>query len=243
MCFVVSNLLPPLAFAHRNGLRDSPSFVVNMMTQWANILLYFDMPEFVKAWDNIVEQDDDPDDVKALKKFLNGDDEYRSSRLKMLPSLVGGPMPIRMLAPPKREMTIHCTMLPTKWRKVDCRRTPGGQFLHPCLELELDLMANKAMRGMASLVKRYLSSISVDVAVTIDKPDGQMEDELSACVGMWRFDMVDVSSCPKLPERMELGRSVRADTVRATMLMQRMNLSVQDLEDLQSLPEAREAWT
>lgn len=127
-CFVVYNHLTRLAFAHRSGLRDSPSFVVNMMTQWANILLYFEMPEFVEEWDNIVEQDDDPDDVKALKHFLNGDDEYRNLRLKMLPSLVGGPMPIRMVAPPKREMTIHCTMLPTKWRKVDRCRTPDGQF-------------------------------------------------------------------------------------------------------------------
>lgn len=104
-------------------------------------------------------------------------------------------------------------------------------------------MANRAMRGMASLVKRYLSSISVDVAVTIDKPDGQVEDELSACVGMWRFDMIDVSSCPKLPERMELGRSIRADTVRASMLMQCMNISVHDLQELQSLPEAQEVGT
>jgi hypothetical protein len=44
-----------------------PSFVVNILTQWANILIYFQMPEWVQAWDNIVEHDDDPDDVKALK--------------------------------------------------------------------------------------------------------------------------------------------------------------------------------
>jgi hypothetical protein len=44
-----------------------PSFVVNVMTQWANILIYFQMPEWVNGWDNIFEDDDDPDEVKALK--------------------------------------------------------------------------------------------------------------------------------------------------------------------------------
>ncbi len=41
-----------------------------MMTQYANILIYFEMPSWVKDWDNIVEEEDDPDDVKALKVRL-----------------------------------------------------------------------------------------------------------------------------------------------------------------------------
>lgn len=55
------------AVHNRNGLRDKPSCVVNLMTQWANISIYFELPEWLKDWDNIVEDEDDPDDVKALK--------------------------------------------------------------------------------------------------------------------------------------------------------------------------------
>lgn len=68
--------LLPLGFVshsrvdNRNGLRDTPSFVVNMMSQYANILIYFEMPSWLKDWDNIVEEEDDPDDVKALKVRL-----------------------------------------------------------------------------------------------------------------------------------------------------------------------------
>jgi hypothetical protein len=212
-----------------------------MMTQWANILIYFEMPDWVKDWDNIVEQEDDSDDVKALKRFLNGNDEYKSMRLKMLPFVVDGPMPIRMLAPPKREITIHCDMLPTRWHQLDGCSRPDGRYLHPCLELELDLMANKTMRGFASLVKRYLCKMSVDVAIIVDKPDLQEEQELSACMGMWRFDKVDISDCPPLPERLELGRSVRADTIRASLLLQQTELDMQCVrEELESIlePEA-----
>lgn len=100
-------------------------------------------------------------------------------------------------------------------------------------------MAHKAMRGMASLVKKYLKTMLIDVAVTIDKPDRQVEDELSACVGIVRFDQIDVSSCPKLPERIGLGHSIQADTIRASVLMHSIDPSA--IMELQSLPEAQEA--
>lgn len=145
----------------------------------------------------------------------------------MLPYVVDGPLPIRMLAPPKRERTVHCDLLPTKWRQSEGMTRPDGRYLHPCLELELDLMANKTMRGFSSLVKRHLCKLSVDVAVVIDKPDLQEEEEPSACVGMWRFDKVDVSQCPHLPER--LGHSVQADTIRASILMQQTQLDIQSV--------------
>ena len=100
-------------------------------------------------------------------------------------------------------------------------------------------MANKTMRGFTSLVKRYLCKISVDLAVTVDTPDTQEEQELSACLGMWRFDKVDLSECPRLPERLELGHSIRADTIRASMLMQQTELDMQSVrEELESTPEA-----
>lgn len=145
----------------------------------------------------------------------------------MLPYVVDGPLPIRVLAPPKREMTVHCDMLPTKWRQSGGTTRSDGRYLYPCLELDLDLMANKMMRGFSSLVNRHLHRISVDVAFVINKPDMQQEDEPSACLGMGRFDRVDVSECPNLPER--LGQSVRADTIRATMLLQQTEMDIQSV--------------
>jgi hypothetical protein len=52
----------------RNGLREVPTFVLNMMTQWGNLLIYMKMPDWVEdLGPSIVESEDDPDDVKALK--------------------------------------------------------------------------------------------------------------------------------------------------------------------------------
>jgi hypothetical protein len=42
--------------------------MVNMMTQWGSLLIYFEMPEWVKDFNaRLVENEDDPDDAKALK--------------------------------------------------------------------------------------------------------------------------------------------------------------------------------
>jgi hypothetical protein len=127
-------------------------------------------------------------------------------------------------------------MLPLKWRTLDaCYK--NGKYLHPCLELELDVMANKTMRGLASLGKKYLKDIVADIAITIDKPHNQKEDEPSACVGLFRIDKIDVLGCPILPERQELGHSLREDTIRASMLMKTIDsIRTSAITELQSLP-------
>ena len=58
-----------------HGLRSVPTFIVNILTQWGNIFIYFEMPKWVQSFDMIVQESDphmivqesDPHDVKALK--------------------------------------------------------------------------------------------------------------------------------------------------------------------------------
>jgi hypothetical protein len=75
-----------------------PTLVVNTLTQWGHILVYFERPEWVQDWNSIEEDGCDPDDVKALKRFLNGDGMYRNERLKVIPSIVEGPLAVNVLA-------------------------------------------------------------------------------------------------------------------------------------------------
>lgn len=50
-----------------NGLRDVPTFMINMVAQWGNLVLYYEMPSWFESWDALDENDSDPVDVKALK--------------------------------------------------------------------------------------------------------------------------------------------------------------------------------
>ena len=169
--------------------------------------------------------------VWVVQRFLSGDDNYRKSRLKIIPAIVDAPYVIRSMAPKNSVLTIQRNgLLDTIYHMHE---TKGSQ--RPIVEVTLDLMGTRAIRGMAALVKRYLTTMSVDFAAIISKPDGQVKDEPQACLGLWRFDHIDVTNCPDLPDRFcdeaavaaasakNLGgekRESHPDILRASQLMQ-----------------------
>jgi hypothetical protein len=216
------------------GLRDVPTLVVNTLTQWGHILVYFEMPEWVQDWNSIVEDESDPDDVKALKRFLNGDSDYKNERLKVIPSLAEGPLAVKVLAPPKKETLLNCSLLPVSWQQYDPETTSKGRKMCCAIEVTLDCVSARPMRAMAGIVKRNLQYLSVDMATVIGKPAGQSdnEDELEACLGLWRMDHIDISACPQFPDRLANEASKKGqdpDVLRATKLVHMTNSEFEEL--------------
>jgi hypothetical protein len=214
------------------GLRNVPTLIVNTVTQWGHILVYFEMPAWVQDWNNIVEDECDADDVKALKRFLNGDSEYRNERLKVIPSIVEGPLAVKILAPPRKEVRLDCASLPVTWQQYDPETTSKGQKLCPALEVTLDCVSARPMRTMAGIIKRNMKYLSIDIAVVIGQPKDKEEDELLACLGLWRMDHVDISACPHFPDQLatEASRTGRdPDVLRATKLVKMTDLEYQEL--------------
>ena len=169
--------------------------------------------------------------ILLYQRFLSGDDDYRNARLKMIPSLVDGPMPIRMVAPPKREKVVQCDFLPIIWKQLNEGKSADGQKTSAHLEATLDCMTHGAIRAMASLVKKYLQKLAVDVALVISNPDGQEEPEPSACLGLCRLNHIDVSMAPTLPDRFasESKGPYSPDVYRASKAM---GLSQKQLKEL-----------
>jgi hypothetical protein len=167
-----------------------------------------------------------------LQRFFNGTDEYRNKRFQFIPSVVDGPLAVRMLAPPKREKIIQHSYLPVSWAKHP-PKTVNGRKLCVALESELDCLSSRTIRGMAGIVKKHMASVSIDIAVTIGKPDGESEDEPQACLGMWRFDHIDVSSCPTMPDRFSIEAKEQGqspDVIRASKVMQLSREEIQEME-------------
>ena len=161
------NLYP---FCNRNGLREKPTLMLNMMTQWANFVIYFELPDWVKNMtEALVESEDDTNEVKALKRFFNGDDKYRKPRLKVLPALVEAPYAVQLLAPKKlvESPAYQEGLVETIYYEHD---VAGEQC--PVFEVSLDFVESKTVRSMASMVKRYLHSISIDMALNKDNARG-----------------------------------------------------------------------
>lgn len=140
----------------------------------------------------------------------------------MIPSVANGPLAIRLIAPPKREVQISCALLPVTWRKYPAEVTAQGRKLEPLLEMELDCVQTATMRAMAALAKRNIQSVALDVAIVISKPEGQKEEEPEACVGIWRFNKINVSECCSFPDAYEEEAASRGhppDVFRASAVV------------------------
>lgn len=107
------------------------------------------------------------------------------------------PYPVRMMAPKGSELEVQCDGL------VECSYYYYDRIgkQSPILEITVDLMGNAPIRGMASLAKRYLQSISIDIALVVTKPEEQEEDEPEAFLGLFRMDHIDIANYGLLPDR------------------------------------------
>jgi len=213
-------------FLIAQGLRNMPTFVINVQLCFANILVYFALPEWFTDFDDLrkrskmargnnCKEDDSFENLNcpikaALFNFIIGSDEYRNRRISLMSHLVDGPMPIRMLSPPAgQEMLVaqEHRGISTKWTEH-----PEQKNLKPCLELEVDLVSSKPLRTLSLLCKRYVKTVQLDLAIILsdNATNGpytpvhgkrEAEQEAKACIGYWRFDYLDIDACPCLPER------------------------------------------
>uniref|UniRef100_A0A7S2YC98 Protein ENHANCED DISEASE RESISTANCE 2 C-terminal domain-containing protein n=1 Tax=Entomoneis paludosa TaxID=265537 RepID=A0A7S2YC98_9STRA len=233
----------------KQGLRDTPTFLINGVTQWGNILVYFALPEWVHdLQESLQETDQDPTDVRALKRFLKESDDYRNERLKFIPAVVDGPMAVRVLAPPKKERVIHGQVIPITWHLYDREVNPKtGQVLHPVVSASMDCLSSGAVRNLAGLVKKYLVTMTLDLALVIGAPStleahqknkrkgnnnvhDDTDNEPKACLGLFRFEHVDVNTCPAFPEFVDKLQEEEHDLKRASVAM---GISKEELQELQ----------
>ena len=201
--------------------------MVNLMTQWGTVLIYFQLPDWVKDFgDSLNETAEDSEPVKALKRFLSAkDDEYRKRRIFLTPDIAEAAYAIKMVAPKGKEMALQKDGLTENTYNFYENDGHGA----PLLEVTLDLMGNKAIRGMASLVKRYLVGLSIDFAAIIKAPEGSTEPEPAACLGLFRLHHLDVEAAPTLPDRFSyqsgsVDNARKADELRASMLMKEASM-------------------
>jgi len=187
-------------YLNRVGIRDTPLFVFNAVMPWANIVLYFQMPAWVKTFDQIEVDESDTEEIKCYKRFLINDDEYRRLRLQFLPCIVECPSAVRIIAPAKKELIGRAALLPSvSWYRQDETVDKFGEKRCALMEATADMSQTAFCRSVARIIRRNIESVSIDVAWVIDKPELQKEYEPACCLGMCKMDHVDISRAPILP--------------------------------------------
>lgn len=210
--------------------------IVNILAPWASVIFYLRLPSWVKDFNNLKPDEDDSKEVQMLKvstskikvldvillritdltlclqwllqHFLDGSDANRNRRLKIIPQLVEGPMPIRMLAQTKKNAIIKGTSLPLTWYKHSEYVDRHGNIQRAILEVDCDIASSsKVVRTSTSLLRRYMHLITVDLAfmLAFADDDGDAEamppSELkhSVCLGVTRVEKVIPEMCAIMP--------------------------------------------
>ena len=172
------------------------------MLPGANLVVYFQMPNWIKRFEDIKEDDHDSEDTKALKRFLLGDNEYKNRRWKILPCLVDGPFIIRSMAPPQKEVTIAGGRVGATWHEYnESVDEKTGKRRAALLEVDCDLVSNPGVRKICSIVVGQIEKVKIDAAMIVEKPYLSEEEEPAACLGIWRMDHINMSQTALAPEK------------------------------------------
>ncbi|XP_059287200.1 protein ENHANCED DISEASE RESISTANCE 2 isoform X3 [Lycium ferocissimum] len=120
-----------------------------------------------------------------LQRFVDGDDEFRNSRMKLIPSVPKGSWIVRQSVG-----STPCIL----GKAVDCNYIRGPKYL----EIDVDIGSSTVANGVLGLVIGVITSLVVDMAFLVQ---GNTPDELpEQLIGAVRASHIELSSAivPKL---------------------------------------------
>lgn len=168
-------------------LRDEPTFIINFRFPWGVLVFYHEIPtkylpilkqkydpssniDSFTSLNEFLETNNTPHD-RAMYNFIMGDDNYRNSRLKLIPKVIDGNIIVRKLV--KGKPAIIGKKLPISY--IYQPEIPS-QGKAAYWEADLDIGSSSATaKKIVSVCKKYMTTLSVDIGFLIE---GACEDEL-----------------------------------------------------------------
>lgn len=120
-----------------------------------------------------------------LQRFVDGDDNFRNSRLKLIPSVPQGSWIVRQSVG-----TTPCIL----GKAVDCTYYRGSNYL----EVDIDIGSSTVANGVLGLVFGVVSALVVDMAFLIQ--GNGMEELPERLIGAVRVSRLSLASATTPPE-------------------------------------------
>jgi len=184
-------------------LRDVPTMIINFRLPWGVLLYYFEIPKkFIPFLSSRYDPSFDKSKLPSMDcfngaersaaRYLMGDDEHKNEALKIVPVVVKGPWVVKSVVGGKP--AIIGTKMPVSYFYQPAEPEQGkAQYL----EMDLDIVASSAARGILSVVRGYTNVLTMDLGFVIQ---GNQDDELpeQMLVGA-RLHSIDPLTAPSLP--------------------------------------------
>ena len=177
--------------------------IINFRLPWGVLLYYFEIPKkFIPFLSSRYDPSFDKSKLPSMNgftgaersaaRYLMGDDEHKNETLKIVPSVVKGPWVVKSVVGGKP--AIIGTKMPVSYFYQPAEPEHGkAQYL----EMDLDIVASSAARGILSVVRGYTNILTMDLGFVIQ---GNQDDELpeQMLVGA-RLHSIDPLTAPNLP--------------------------------------------
>lgn len=161
------------------SLREKPTFIINFRLPWGVLVFYAEIPKrFVPIVRAAYEAPDEKPNIEELfasspsdvcvARFLLGDDEHKNKTLKIVPMVVDGPWIVRSVVGGKP--AIIGTKMP-----VSYHYGPPSQGRELYIEVDLDIAASSAARGILSVARSYTQVLTLNLGFVVQ---GNSDDEL-----------------------------------------------------------------
>ncbi len=184
-------------------LRNKPTFLINYRLPWGNFVAYHEIPpKFLPFLKHCYQPESSappsmdgmsPAEVCVCRYFL-ADDNKKNQTLKIIPKVVKGPWIVKKAADGKPAIVTN--KMPTSYHYQ-----PASEGKAEYFEVDLDIVASSAARGILAVAQRYTKSLTLDLCFVLQ---GNTPDELpEQLVAGSRIHGLDPLTAPMLPHSVD----------------------------------------
>ena len=134
-----------------------------------------------------------PNVAKVWQAFVKGDQEYRDSKLKLLPVVVDGPWIVKKAVGPGTAPAMIGRDLPLQYYFTEATSTKKGIY-----EVDVLVTASRIARGILNIVKGHTKSLTIAFAFIIEAAEHADLPENILC--SFQMHSMHLEDCPCLPE-------------------------------------------
>jgi len=166
-------------------LRDKPTFLINYRLPWGNFVAYNEIPaKFLPFLRHCYQPTSatppsmegmSPAEVCTSRYFL-ANEKQKDETLKIIPKVVKGPWIVKKAADGKP--AIVCNKMPTQYYYEPASKD-GKKSEY--FEVDLDIVASSAARGILAITQRYTKSLTLDLGFVLEgKTSDQLPEQMIA---------------------------------------------------------------
>ena len=182
-------------------MRDTPTFIINFRLPWGVLLAYFEIPElyipFILAGHDpnfdkttLPSMKNMTNSQRCVSRYCQSTSEQKDTLLKIVPGVADGPWVVKSVVGNKP--AILGTKMPVNYVY---QKEEDGKAMY--IEMDLDIVASSAARGILSMVRKYTNVLTLDLGFVVQgNENDELPEQMLAGIRLHGIDPFTASAMP-----------------------------------------------